>query len=85
MRLGGSYAALKTNPWFDNFEWDALYNKTIQPPYIPPREKLISPDYIEKKYREGKIVISKIKQEQDNNPVKYHKAMAKDPDWDKDF
>ena len=56
MRLGGSYAALKTNPWFDNFEWDALYNKTIQPPYIPPREKLISPDFIEKKYKEELVI-----------------------------
>jgi cGMP-dependent protein kinase len=21
LRIGGSYAALKANPWFDNFDW----------------------------------------------------------------
>ena len=25
MRLGGSYAALKANPWFDNFDWVNRY------------------------------------------------------------
>ena len=24
VRLGGSYAALKAHPWFDNFDWVAL-------------------------------------------------------------
>ena len=27
MRLGGSYAALKANSWFDNFDWVNKYLK----------------------------------------------------------
>ncbi|EAR84179.1 CGMP-dependent kinase 5-1 (macronuclear) [Tetrahymena thermophila SB210] len=85
LRLGGSYAALKTNPWFDNFEWDQLYNKQISPPYIPPQEKLLNSDMLEKKYREGKLVIQKIKQEQDKDSTKYNIGMARDPNWDNAF
>lgn len=26
-RLGGSYASLKANTWFDDFDWDKLFSK----------------------------------------------------------
>jgi cGMP-dependent protein kinase len=35
-RIGGSYAGLKSHPWFDNFDWDKLYNQEMKPPFIPP-------------------------------------------------
>lgn len=42
MRLGGSYAALKANTWFDNFDWDRLYTKELEPPYKPPSDKILN-------------------------------------------
>lgn len=44
VRLGGSYGALKSHQWFEDFDWDAFFNKQMEPPYIPPKEK-ISTDY----------------------------------------
>lgn len=42
LRIGRSYAALKANQWFDDFDWDRLMEKELKPPYIPPPKKLIS-------------------------------------------
>jgi len=33
LRLGSNYASLKAHPWFDHFDWDKLYNKTMDTPY----------------------------------------------------
>jgi cGMP-dependent protein kinase len=45
LRHGGSFAALKTNPWFEGFDWQDLLNrndKKLEPPYIPDiKNKLI--------------------------------------------
>ena len=35
-RLGGSYPKLKADRWFKDFDWDALYNKELQCPFVPP-------------------------------------------------
>eukprot|EP00889_Picochlorum_renovo_P003101 jgi/Picre1/30131/NNA_005500.t1 len=29
-------AAIKSHPWFSGFDWDALSNRDLTPPYIPP-------------------------------------------------
>jgi len=42
VRLGGSYATLKANPWFENFDWDKLLDKELKAPFIPQNEKLLS-------------------------------------------
>jgi len=42
LRLGGSYAALKAHSWFDNFDWDKLYNKEIETPFKIPDDKIVS-------------------------------------------
>ena len=34
-RLGSNFAILKSHPWFENFDWNALYYKEIPVPYIP--------------------------------------------------
>jgi cGMP-dependent protein kinase len=30
--MGASFASLKANPWFDEFDWDKLFNKELVPP-----------------------------------------------------
>jgi len=85
VRLGGSYAALKANPWFENFDWDKLLDRELKPPYAPPKEKLISEAEIKKMDQLGKKVITELEEEQKNNPKKYKKELASDPTWDKVF
>jgi len=83
--LGGSFAALKANPWFDNFDWDKLLDKELKSPYVPPKSKLISDNDIRKAEKESKRVFQVIEDEHKSNPKKYHKDKAADPNWDKHF
>jgi cGMP-dependent protein kinase len=70
-RIGASYASLKAHPWFDDFDWDRLFNKELQPPvpifllsqYVPPTNSLISNKEFEYMYQQGKPVVSEIKTE----------------------
>lgn len=32
---GGNTLALKTHPWFADFDWDELYTKRMDPPFVP--------------------------------------------------
>ncbi|KAL4488509.1 hypothetical protein ABPG72_013077 [Tetrahymena utriculariae] len=82
LRLGGSYAALKANPWFDNFDFDKLMERQLRAPYVPPKDKLISDAEIKKMEGIRKLVMDEIKHE---NTSRYRKENAKDPNWDKDF
>ncbi|KAL4499727.1 hypothetical protein ABPG72_017267 [Tetrahymena utriculariae] len=84
LRLGGSFAALKAHPWFDNFSWDELYNKTMKPPFIPPENKIIHDKEIMDMAKQGRLVINEIKHEQEKGK-EYNKERARDPNWDKDF
>ena len=38
-RLGftGGVIDLKNHPWFKDFDWDSLFNKTLKAPFIPPK------------------------------------------------
>ena len=38
-RLGyiGGVQDLKNHEWFNDFDWDSLYNKTLKAPFIPPK------------------------------------------------
>ena len=48
-RLGfNGIQELKEHPWFENFNWDALYNKKMTAPFIPR-----TGDNFDKKYCEG--------------------------------
>ncbi len=29
---------IKNHPFFDNIDWEALYNKQVKPPYVPKLE-----------------------------------------------
>ncbi|KAM3132197.1 hypothetical protein pb186bvf_015657 [Paramecium bursaria] len=84
-RLGASYSALKANPWFDDLDFDKLFNRELKAPYVPPKDRYISDQEIERKFQQGKSVVSQIKSEQDAQKIKYRKDQAKDPNWDKDF
>jgi len=42
IRVGNSYASLKANAWFNNFNWDKLLDRELKSPYIPPEAKVIS-------------------------------------------
>ena len=41
-RNNGSFDYLKAHPWFEDFDWNGLVNKTIEPPYRPPENQKIS-------------------------------------------
>ena len=71
IRLGGSYAALKANAWFENFDWvfiykiinyfkDKLLEKELKAPYFPPLDKIITDAEIKKKESEKKQVTNEI-------------------------
>jgi len=47
-RLGSSFASLKGTPFFDHFDWDKLLDRQLKPPYIPPKNKMITEDEIKK-------------------------------------
>ena len=41
LRIGmtkGGVKDIKNHPWFEGFDWDALYNGTMVPPYFPPKK-----------------------------------------------
>lgn len=73
IRLGGSYAALKANAWFENFDWviinlnfiniylqDKLLEKELKSPYFPPLDKIITEADIKKKESDKKLVVYEI-------------------------
>jgi len=57
----------------------------LKPPYVPPKEKLISDTEIKKMEQMNKKVYNEIEEEQKTNPKKYKKELASDPNWDKNF
>ena len=71
--------------WFDNFDWDKLYNKELPKPYVPPNEKLISDQEMKQKIKEDIPVFNVIKEEQALLIKKYKKLKPTDPNWDADF
>ncbi|EGR32862.1 protein kinase domain protein [Ichthyophthirius multifiliis] len=82
LRIGGSFAALKANPWFDTFDFDKLMDRQLKVPYVPPKDKLISDGEVRRQENLGKNIMEDLKSE---NQQKYKKQNAKDPNWDKDF
>eukprot|EP01017_Pseudomicrothorax_dubius_P048889 TRINITY_DN899_c0_g1_i9.p1 TRINITY_DN899_c0_g1~~TRINITY_DN899_c0_g1_i9.p1 ORF type:complete len:128 (+),score=45.43 TRINITY_DN899_c0_g1_i9:86-469(+) len=89
-RLGSSYASIKANPWFDNFDWDKLMEKDIKAPWVPPPEKMISKDETRRAEQQGKLVINDIKADAAGAGAgaaekRPGKKTNQDPDWDRDF
>jgi len=46
-RLNGSFAALKSHPWFDDFDWDKLMEKELKAAYVPKEHLMISQEFID--------------------------------------
>jgi len=84
LRLGGSYAALKAHPWFENFDWDDLLDRKLKAPYIP-KKNIVTEAEIKKMDQQGKKVVAELEDEQKTNFKKYKKDAAADPNWDKNF
>ncbi|CAD8112930.1 unnamed protein product [Paramecium sonneborni] len=82
-RLGQSYEKLKNNQFFKNFNFDLLMNRDLKPPFIPPKNKLISDKDFQKAIDAGQLFTEVIK----NDP----KTIKKIPDsiygsnWDQDL
>jgi len=85
VRLGGSFASLKANPWFESFDWDKLLDKELKAPYLPPKSKLMSEVDIKKMETLGKKAIAELEEDQKKQGKKYKKELAADPNWDKNF
>jgi cGMP-dependent protein kinase len=47
-RLNGDFSCLKTHSWFEEFNWDDLFDKKIEAPYIPSADHVISDSEIRK-------------------------------------
>jgi len=60
VRLGGSFATLKANAWFEKFDWDKLLDKELKAPYCPPAEKLMSDQDMKKQETLNKKVVKEI-------------------------
>ncbi|CAD8110985.1 unnamed protein product [Paramecium sonneborni] len=81
VRLGGSYAALKANNWFDKFDWDKLMDKELKPPFIPKKTRMISDKDIQNALNNGKLASKEI----NSVGVIYKKERARDPNWDNNY
>ncbi|CAD8186439.1 unnamed protein product [Paramecium pentaurelia] len=81
VRLGGSYAALKANNWFDKFDWDKLMDKELKPPFIPKKTRMIQDKEIQSALANGKLASKEINQV----GVTYKKEKARDPNWDTNY
>lgn len=49
IRNGGSFAALKSHVWFEQFDWDKLMEKELKPPFVPPKNRVLSDDEVAEK------------------------------------
>ncbi|CAK82587.1 unnamed protein product (macronuclear) [Paramecium tetraurelia] len=83
VRLGGSYASLKGNPWFENFDWEKLLEKEIKTPYLPPADKLLPDIEIKQLEQNGRMIEDEIKQEQSVRQIDGNNQG--DQGWEKDF
>jgi hypothetical protein len=44
---------LKEHPWFKDFDWDALFKKKIQSPFIPPMEDNFDAKYTNAEWKDA--------------------------------
>ncbi|CAK90363.1 unnamed protein product (macronuclear) [Paramecium tetraurelia] len=81
VRLGGSYAALKANNWFDKFDWDKLMDKELKPPFIPKKTRMVQDKEIQSALATGKLASKEI----NTVGVVYKKEKARDSNWDSNY
>lgn len=59
-RLGGGYASLKANSWFDKFDWDKLMDKELKAPFVPKKSRMIQEKDIQTALSNGKLASKEI-------------------------
>jgi len=85
-RLGGSFANLKSHPWFETFDWDKLVEHALDPPYKPSEENMLSQEDVEVGFFQNVPALEEIMSE----TPKFNKQKPIDLkstiyEWDKDF
>nr|CAH69748.1 cGMP-dependent protein kinase 13-3 [Paramecium tetraurelia] len=80
-RLGGGYASLKANSWFDKFDWDKLMDKELKAPFVPKKSRMIQEKDIQTALSNGKLASKEINQ----IGAPYKKEKARDPNWDSNY
>ena len=83
-RLSSSTSTIKSHEWFENFDWDSLFNRQQVAPYIPNL-----PDFSEEVLQaktENRDLTEFIKQVEKLEQVSLRKGSKKVPElWDNDF
>lgn len=52
-RLGNNGAhEVKNHPWLRNFNWDALYERRLRAPFVPPAEDNFDENNINEKWKD---------------------------------
>jgi cGMP-dependent protein kinase 1 len=84
-RLGGSFDNLKSNLWFQNFDWDKLLSKALKPPCKPKQPNLkidIENAFLTQKTMQETIAKVEAKS---SIPAPRKKPAKVSPDWDQEF
>lgn len=66
-RLGGSYrdsCDVKEHPWFSDINWEAMFNKSVSPPYIPNRSHSLDLRYFSHEFTNCTPTESSLEQNQ---------------------
>ncbi len=71
LRLGGSFSALKCCEWFSLFDWDRLYFKELEPPFVPSQDDFVNDRAIYKQSKKGIGVCEEIAKNINSNVENY--------------
>ncbi|OMJ96378.1 hypothetical protein SteCoe_134 [Stentor coeruleus] len=81
LRSGGSIEGLKMHPWLKNVDWEGLFEKKVEPPYVPVIPNLNWE--IEKAFKNVKNISQVIAYEERGGS--YSNFKPKNPQWDEEF
>lgn len=86
MRTGGSVANLKSHPWFQGFNWDALVNRQMPTPYKPRLPDLTRETQTALKLgRDLNEIITKEETAEEPPPGKSRRPNNIAENWDQEF
>lgn len=69
-RHNGSYAALKAHHWFEEFDWNALEEKTLDAPYRPPSNCFMTDEEIQELVSDNADIPNYIKNKYEDEPIR---------------
>lgn len=69
-RHNGSYAALKGHVWFEDFDWNALEEKTLEAPYRPPANIAIDEGEMKELIEENNDIVEYVKNRYEDEPIR---------------